>query len=161
VASVPAVRQTARAPADSPMQWHAGDSSFHFHPGIISSLNGTAPSTEGKLVRIVGLYPESAATVLAGRLRAGRLGFGSTTGSAHYRRPPARIEYIVATVLSSRWVSRHPVVALLCAGPVRATFTSRHGLEPSHGGRRDLIGNRGIPDFCRTWASEPRVRRNT
>jgi hypothetical protein len=50
-ASVTAVRQTAKPQADNPTQRRASDSSSDLNAGIISSLNCTALSREGKLVR--------------------------------------------------------------------------------------------------------------
>jgi hypothetical protein len=87
------------------MQRHADDASFDLSPGIISSLNGTAPSPEGELVRMAGLARENRHVSCQTASRRVTK-FREHAGATHYRRPRARIEYIAAAVPSYRSLSQ-------------------------------------------------------
>ena len=98
--NVTAVRQTAKPPADSPMQRSASDLSFDFNPSIISSLHGAAPSREGNSTGPVAQLPTER------RPRFFRTSPRHVIGlrehdreSSHHRTPRARIECPVVAPL--------------------------------------------------------------
>jgi hypothetical protein len=155
-ASVAAVRQTAKPPADSPMQRHANDSSFDLDAGIISSLRVVPPHCPtANSPGTAALCPKRAAAPFAGTAPNRVTGFRAAIGEAHYRRPRTRREYIVVAVSRRCPVCSPPLRPLRChhtatSNPAPCSSAStRASATPSRSSARASRGRGRPTPVCR------------